>query len=65
MEEGIVTASREFLSSMMDPVLPCRMIQGQGPGMYKVILTLAVFARSVIAFEKCFGVVKDCVLFRP
>lgn len=50
--------------SMKDPVLPCRMTQGQSPRMYKVILTLAAFVRSVIAFEQWFGVLKDYVLFR-
>jgi hypothetical protein len=64
MEEGIDRISRELVKSMKDPVLPCRMIQGQGPGMYKVILTLTVFARPVIASDQWFGVLKYYVLFR-
>ena len=65
MAEGIARACREFVKSMNDPVLPCRMMQGQGPGMHKIIITLAVSARSVIAFEQWFGVLKNYILFRP
>jgi len=50
--------------SMKVPVLPCHMIHGQGPGMYKLTLTLPAFVRSDVAFEQWFNVLKDYVLFR-
>ena len=49
---------------MKGPALPCRMIRCQGPGVCKVILTLAVFSRPPIDFEQWFGVLKDYVLLR-
>jgi len=64
MEKGIARVGRKLLKSMKGPALPCRMIRCQGPGVCKVILTLAVFSRPPIDFEQWFGVLKDYVLLR-
>jgi len=64
MEKGIARVGRKLVKSMENSALPCRMIQGQGPGVCKVILKRAVFARPLIAFEQRFGVLNDYVLLR-